>query len=87
MCKGGGQDSFTCAATKINEGTSCYVEGIMPAIFICVPPILLNPREDIWERFKYDLAVHQFLCTLLDTFLGSFALAEETRILIGEFLG
>lgn len=70
---------------KVDEGAARVVEGIVPAVGVCVLVGLLNPLEDLEEGSKLDLAIRQteFFESLFIAFASTFLLAAvNTRIMV-----
>ena len=74
------ENSFASAVAEINKCASWYVERVVPAIRVFVPLCLLNPFEDLVERFELYFAIGQvswFYAPLL-AFSSTFLFAQLT---------
>ena len=59
--------------TKVNEGTTWDIEGVVPAVRVLVLPGFLDPLEDLEERFEFNLSIRQLY--VLESALVSLASA------------
>ena len=78
------KDSFPSAVAEVNKGTTWQIKGVVPAIWVLVPPLLLDPLKDLMERFVFNFTVGQ-ICRLY-AFLLSFTSALLLAQLDGELL-
>jgi len=75
------KNSLASAVAQVDEGATWDVEGVVPAVRVLILEGLLNPLEDLEERFEFDLAVGQvdIFQAALVSLTPTFSLAKKCK--------